>query len=65
MGQRNMELIRDASDTAPRLPGVTSAQVARQELPERRPFGKSRVSYPARPVGFRLKVLCPALSVSL
>ena len=26
MGQRNIELIRDASDTAPRLPGVTSAQ---------------------------------------
>ena len=26
MGQRNIELIRDASDTAPRLAGVTSAQ---------------------------------------
>src|SRR5258705_11450715 len=26
MGQRNLELIRDASDTAPRLPAVTSAQ---------------------------------------
>jgi hypothetical protein len=36
--------------------------VARQELSERRFLGKSRVSDPARPIGFSFKVLRPTLS---